>query len=195
MSGDLPIPFETEPTPIGSKRLFQGCGASRFMSGLWCWPLSHLVPRNRRSPAISASSMKWRGTNWTCSAPIPQPERTNIMDLMHIPLCELSIAKTNVRHGVKKADLADLIPSIRKRGILATLVGSQEWQGLRDCCRTGGAIWQLNPWRRKAWRSRPFPVLSWQRAMMRQRLKPRSLRMFTAFPWMTWTSSRPSNAC
>ncbi len=26
------------------------------------------------------------------------------MDLMHIPLSELSIAKTNVRQGVKKAD-------------------------------------------------------------------------------------------
>lgn len=44
------------------------------------------------------------------------------MDLMHIPLCELSIAKTNVRYGVKKADLNDIIPSIRKRGILQPLL-------------------------------------------------------------------------
>jgi ParB family chromosome partitioning protein len=41
---------------------------------------------------------------------------------MHIPLCELSIAKTNVRYGMKKADLNDIIPSIRKRGILQPLL-------------------------------------------------------------------------
>ena len=29
------------------------------------------------------------------------------MELMHIPLTELKIAKTNVRHGVKKADYKD----------------------------------------------------------------------------------------
>ncbi len=39
------------------------------------------------------------------------------MELMHIPLSELAIAKVNVRHGVKKADYKDLIPSIKERGI------------------------------------------------------------------------------
>ena len=34
------------------------------------------------------------------------------MELMHIPLSELKIAATNVRHGVKKADFKDLMPSI-----------------------------------------------------------------------------------
>ncbi len=51
------------------------------------------------------------------------------MDLMHIPLCELSIAKTNVRHGVKKADFADLIPSIRQRGILQPLLVRKNGKG------------------------------------------------------------------
>ncbi len=51
------------------------------------------------------------------------------MDLMHIPLCELSIAKTNVRHGVKKADYADLIPSIRARGILQPLLVRKNGKG------------------------------------------------------------------
>lgn len=44
------------------------------------------------------------------------------MDLMHIPLTELKIAKTNVRHGVKKVDYKDLVPSIKKRGILQPLL-------------------------------------------------------------------------
>jgi ParB family transcriptional regulator, chromosome partitioning protein len=51
------------------------------------------------------------------------------MDLMHIPLCELSIAKTNVRHGVKKADYEDLIPSIRQRGILQPLLVRKNGKG------------------------------------------------------------------
>lgn len=44
------------------------------------------------------------------------------MDLMHIPLTELKIAKTNVRHGVRRADYKDLIPSIKERGILQPLL-------------------------------------------------------------------------
>ena len=51
------------------------------------------------------------------------------MDLMHIPLCELSIAKANVRHGVKKADYADLIPSVRHRGILQPLLVRKNGKG------------------------------------------------------------------
>jgi ParB family transcriptional regulator, chromosome partitioning protein len=44
------------------------------------------------------------------------------MDLQHIPLTNLKIAATNVRHGVKKADYADLMPSIKRRGILQPLL-------------------------------------------------------------------------
>lgn len=51
------------------------------------------------------------------------------MDLMHIPLTELKIAKTNVRHGVKKADYKDLIPSIKERGILQPLLVRPNGQG------------------------------------------------------------------
>jgi ParB family chromosome partitioning protein len=39
-------------------------------------------------------------------------------------LCELTVAKTNVGHGVKTADYADLVPSIRQRGILTELGGA-----------------------------------------------------------------------
>ena len=51
------------------------------------------------------------------------------MELMHIPLAELKIAKTNVRHGVKKADYKDLIPSIKERGILQPLLVRANGQG------------------------------------------------------------------
>lgn len=51
------------------------------------------------------------------------------MELMHIPLTELKIAKTNVRHGVKKADFKDLIPSIKERGILQPLLVRPNGQG------------------------------------------------------------------
>jgi ParB family transcriptional regulator, chromosome partitioning protein len=51
------------------------------------------------------------------------------MELMHIPLSELAIAKVNVRHGVKKADYKDLIPSIKERGILQPLLVRPNGQG------------------------------------------------------------------
>lgn len=51
------------------------------------------------------------------------------MELMHIPLSELAIAKVNVRHGVKKADFEDLIPSIRQRGILQPLLVRKNGKG------------------------------------------------------------------
>jgi len=51
------------------------------------------------------------------------------MELMHIPLSELKIAATNVRHGVKKADFKDLMPSIKERGILQPLLVRPNGQG------------------------------------------------------------------
>jgi ParB family transcriptional regulator, chromosome partitioning protein len=51
------------------------------------------------------------------------------MELMHISLSELAIAKVNVRHGVKKADYKDLIPSIKQRGILQPLLVRRQGRG------------------------------------------------------------------
>ncbi|MDP8997660.1 MAG: ParB/RepB/Spo0J family partition protein [Pseudomonadota bacterium] len=51
------------------------------------------------------------------------------MELMHIPLTELKVAATNVRHGVKKADFKDLMPSIKERGILQPLLVRPNGQG------------------------------------------------------------------
>jgi ParB family transcriptional regulator, chromosome partitioning protein len=51
------------------------------------------------------------------------------MDLLHIPLSELAIAKVNVRHGVRRADYKDLIPSIKERGILQPLLVRKNGRG------------------------------------------------------------------
>ena len=48
---------------------------------------------------------------------------------MHIPLSELTIAKVNVRQATRKADYADLIPSIRERGILQPLLVRKNGKG------------------------------------------------------------------
>ena len=44
------------------------------------------------------------------------------MELRHIPLEDLKPAAVNVRHGNKAPDVSDILPSIRKRGILQPLL-------------------------------------------------------------------------
>ena len=51
------------------------------------------------------------------------------MELRHIPLPELHIATSNVRHKSKKPDLSDILPSIRKRGILQPLLVRPDAEG------------------------------------------------------------------
>ncbi len=51
------------------------------------------------------------------------------MELRHIPLPELHVAAANVRHKSKKPDLSDILPSIRKRGILQPLLVRPDAEG------------------------------------------------------------------
>lgn len=51
------------------------------------------------------------------------------MELRHIPLPELHIATSNVRHKSKKPYLGDILPSIRKRGILQPLLVRPDAEG------------------------------------------------------------------
>lgn len=51
------------------------------------------------------------------------------MELRHIPLPELHVATANVRHKTKRPDLSDILPSIRKRGILQPLLVRPDAQG------------------------------------------------------------------
>ncbi|WP_419906482.1 ParB/RepB/Spo0J family partition protein [Hoeflea sp.] len=51
------------------------------------------------------------------------------MELRHIPLEELKLTKVNVRHGRKSPDVSDILPSIRKRGILQPLLVRPNGEG------------------------------------------------------------------
>lgn len=50
-------------------------------------------------------------------------------DLKHIPLNQLKVSKLNLRHGRKKPDVSDILPSIRERGIRQTLLVRKEGKG------------------------------------------------------------------
>ena len=50
-------------------------------------------------------------------------------DLTHIPLDQLSVSKLNMRHGRKKPDVSDILPSIREKGIRQTLLVRREGDG------------------------------------------------------------------
>tara|TARA_R100001132_G_scaffold26757_1_gene29249 strand:- start:485 stop:2254 length:1770 start_codon:yes stop_codon:yes gene_type:complete len=50
-------------------------------------------------------------------------------DLTHIPLDKLSVSKLNMRHGRKKPDVSDILPSIREKGIRQTLLVRREGDG------------------------------------------------------------------
>jgi ParB family transcriptional regulator, chromosome partitioning protein len=89
------------------------------------------------------------------------------MELMHIPLSELAIAKVNVRHGVKKADYKDLIPSIKERGILQPLLVRKNGRGYEK-----GVSLPPVPWKRKVLKSTPSLAPSWPRVMTPQPWKP-----------------------
>ncbi|KJS24640.1 MAG: hypothetical protein VR75_14275 [Hyphomonadaceae bacterium BRH_c29] len=47
-------------------------------------------------------------------------------ELTHIPLDQLSVSKLNMRHGRKKPDVSDILPSIREKGIRQTLLVRRE---------------------------------------------------------------------
>ena len=44
------------------------------------------------------------------------------MKLEYIPLDKLFVDKTNMRHGHKKIDVTDILPTVRTRGVIQTLL-------------------------------------------------------------------------
>ena len=89
MKRDLPIPFETEPTPIGEQTLIPGVRPVSIYERLMVLAAQPLGPKKSQKPCDlgheacpparvrETGGMKWHGTNWICSAPNPRPERTN----------------------------------------------------------------------------------------------------------------------
>jgi ParB family transcriptional regulator, chromosome partitioning protein len=71
----------------------------------------------------------WSGPAWALGLSLYPPEKETPMaqpDLTHIPLDQLSVSKLNMRHGRKKPDVSDILPSIREKGIRQTLLVRRE---------------------------------------------------------------------
>jgi len=71
----------------------------------------------------------WSGPAWALGLSLHPPEQETPMahsDLTHIPLDQLAVSKLNMRHGRKKPDVSDILPSIREKGIRQTLLVRRE---------------------------------------------------------------------
>src|SRR3546814_6328511 len=60
----------------------------------------------------------------TCALPIcPVPiVGARAMTLRFIPQDRLSVSRTNMRHSRKAPDVRDILPTVRKRGVIQTLL-------------------------------------------------------------------------
>jgi ParB family chromosome partitioning protein len=75
------------------------------------------------------TKIHWRGPAWALGLSLYPPEKETSMaqpDLKHIPLDALRISKFNMRHGRKKPDVSDILPSIRESGLRQTLLVRRE---------------------------------------------------------------------
>lgn len=72
------------------------------------------------------SSINWRGPAWTLGLSLHPPAKETYtmanQTLKTIPLDQLKVSKLNMRHGRKKPDISDILPSIRKHGLRQTLL-------------------------------------------------------------------------
>jgi ParB family chromosome partitioning protein len=74
----------------------------------------------------------WSGPAWALGLSLYPPEKETPMaqpELTHIPLDQLNVSKLNMRHGRKKPDVSDILPSIREKGIRQTLLVRREGEG------------------------------------------------------------------
>tara|TARA_R100000935_G_scaffold7355_1_gene15575 strand:- start:247 stop:2274 length:2028 start_codon:yes stop_codon:yes gene_type:complete len=78
------------------------------------------------------SDIHWSGPAWALGLSLYPPEKETPMaqpELTHISLDQLSVSKLNMRHGRKKPDVSDILPSIREKGIRQTLLVRREGDG------------------------------------------------------------------
>lgn len=78
------------------------------------------------------SEIHWSGPAWALGLSLYPPEKETPMaqpELTHIPLDQLSVSKLNMRHGRKRPDVSDILPSIREKGIRQTLLVRREGDG------------------------------------------------------------------
>ncbi|KCZ63937.1 partitioning protein [Hyphomonas sp. L-53-1-40] len=84
---------------------------------------------SRDGDGFPFTKINWRGPAWALGLSLHPPAKETSMaqpDLKHIPLDELRISKLNMRHGRKKPDVSDILPSIRESGLRQTLLVRRE---------------------------------------------------------------------
>lgn len=84
---------------------------------------------SRDGDGFPFTKINWRGPAWALGLSLYPPEKETPMaqpDLKHIPLDELRVSKLNMRHGRKKPDVSDILPSIRESGLRQTLLVRRE---------------------------------------------------------------------
>ena len=76
------------------------------------------------------SPISWRRPAWTLGLSLHPPAKETYtmanQNLRTIPLTDLKVSKLNMRHGRKKPDISDLLPSIREHGLRQTLLVREE---------------------------------------------------------------------
>jgi len=72
----------------------------------------------------------WRGPIWKMGLSLHPPEKDTYtmanQTLRTIPLTDLKVSNLNMRHGRKKPDISDILPSIRQHGLRQTLLVRKE---------------------------------------------------------------------
>lgn len=84
---------------------------------------------SRDADGFPFTKINWRDPAWKLGLSLYPPEKETDMaqpTLKHIPLNELRISKLNMRHGRKKPDVSDILPSIKAGGIRQTLLVRRE---------------------------------------------------------------------
>ncbi len=76
------------------------------------------------------SPINWRRPAWMLGLSLHPPVKETYtmanQKLRTIPLTDLKVSKLNMRHGRKKPDISDLLPSIRKHGLRQSLLVREE---------------------------------------------------------------------
>lgn len=84
---------------------------------------------SRDADGFPYTKINWRDPAWKLGLSLYPPEQETDMaqpTLKHIPLDELRVSKLNMRHGRKKPDVSDILPSIKAGGIRQTLLVRRE---------------------------------------------------------------------
>lgn len=127
---------------LGPRPVLTLCIADMFVREIWVEGRAPLIRIHDYDwgdtdpdPAFDAegsafSPIKWRGPAWTLGLSLHPPNKETYtmanQTLKTIPLDQLKVSKLNMRHGRKKPDISDILPSIREHGLRQTLLVREE---------------------------------------------------------------------